>query len=159
MRILTALLGFAALPAAAHVTVQPPEVPAQSYARIAFAVPHGCAGQPTTAIEVTLPEDVPSARPMPKPGWETAIETRPLARPVPTAHGLVREAPATIAWRGGPLSDAYYEEFVMMIRTPDRSGEVLRFAVAKICTGGIRHDWSGEAGSRQPAATLRLVPW
>lgn len=103
MRLFLSLLGFAALPAAAHVTVQPAEAPNRSYARIAFAVPHGCAGQPTTTIEVALPKEVASARPMPKPGWEIAIETRPLTRPVPTAHGLVREAPATNSWRGGPL--------------------------------------------------------
>ncbi|MCW8087120.1 YcnI family copper-binding membrane protein [Sabulicella glaciei] len=158
MRLILALLGFAALPAAAHVTVQPAEAPTQSYARIAFAVPHGCAGQPTTAIEVTLPEGVASARPMPKLGWEIAIETRALARPVPTGHGLVREAPATISWRGSPLPDDHYEEFVMTIRTPDLAGQALRFAVAQICAGGGRQDWSGEAGSPHPAPALQLVP-
>lgn len=150
-------LALLALPAAAHVTVQPAEAPANSYARIAFTVPHGCAGAATTAIEVTLPEGVASARPMPKPGWTLATEARPLARPVAGPHGLIREAPASIAWRGGPLPDAHYEEFVMQIRTPDRPGETLRFPIAQLCEGGARHDWTGEAGSRQPAATLALV--
>ncbi len=119
-------------------------------------MPHGCAGAATLAIEVTLPEGVAAARPMPKPGWEITTDIRPLARPMPGPHGLVREAPAAIAWRGGRLPDAHYEEFVMLVRTPDRAGEVLRFAVSQLCEGGARADWSGEAGSRQPAATLAL---
>ncbi len=155
LRQTLALLLLAA-PAAAHVTLQPPEAPANAFARITFAVPHGCAGAATVAIEVTLPEGVSAARPMPKPGWEIATELRPLARPVAGPHGLIREAPASIAWRGGPLPDAHYEEFVMLVRTPDRPGETLRFAVAQLCEGGARADWSGEAGSRLPAATLVL---
>lgn len=156
LRQTLALLLLAA-PAAAHVTIQPAEAPANAFARIAFAVQHGCAGAATTAIEVTLPDDVAGARPMPKPGWELATEVRTLARPLAGPHGLIREAPASVAWRGGRLADAHYEEFVMLVRTPDRPGETLRFAVAQLCEGGARHDWAGEAGSRQPAATLRLV--
>lgn len=151
-----ALLLLAA-PAAAHVTIQPAEAPANGFARLAFAVPHGCAGAATSAIEVTLPEEVAAARPMPKPGWEVVTELRPLARPVAGPHGLIREAPASVAWRGGRLADAHYEEFVMLVRTPDRPGETLRFAVVQLCEGGARADWSGDAGSRQPAATLRLA--
>lgn len=157
MRRFALLLALATSPAAAHVTVLPPEAPANAFARIAFAVPHGCAGQATTAIEVTIPEGIGVVRPMPKPGWELSTTMRALERPVPTGHGLAREAPGFVAWRGGPLAAAHYDEFVVLIRTPDRPGDVLAFAVAQLCENGARHDWAGEAGARQPAATLRLL--
>lgn len=150
-----------AAPAAAHVVIDPPEVAAHSHARLAFRVGHGCGTAATIAIEVTLPEGVSMARPMPKPGWEIAIETRALARPVSSGHGLVREAPASIAWRGGPLPDAHYDEFVMMIRAPDQAGATLVFPVVQRCEGGAQHAWvevpePGQARPRSPAPTLRL---
>ncbi|UPY35212.1 YcnI family protein [Sediminicoccus sp. KRV36] len=159
-RILTLLLALAT-PAAAHVTIAPPEVPANSYARLAFRVGHGCAGAATIAIEVALPEGITMARPMPKPGWEIAIETRPLPRPVSGGHGLVREAPSGIAWRGGPLPDAHYEEFVLLIRAPDMAGATLSFPVMQRCEGGAQHAWielptAEQSRPRSPAATLRL---
>lgn len=155
--LLLALTG----PAAAHVTIAPAEVEANSHSRIAFRVGHGCAGAATTAIEVALPEGVSMARPMPKPGWEIAIETRALARPVASAHGLTREAPSSIAWRGGPLPDAHYEEFVLLIRTPDTAGATLIFPVIQRCEGGAQHAWTELPTAevprpRSPAATLRL---
>lgn len=150
MKRLLALLLVAAAPAAAHVVIEPAEVPANSYARIAFRVGHGCAGAATNAVEVTLPEGVTSARPMPKPGWIIVIEMRALPRPVSGGHGLVREAPASITWRGGPLPDAYYEEFVLMIRAPDTAGATLAFPVMQHCEGGAQHAWTEIADAAQP---------
>ena len=153
-------LALLAMPAAAHVTIAPAEAPAASYVRIAFQVPHGCAGAATTAIEVTLPEGVVIARPMPRPGWTIAIEMRVIERPIATEDGLVREAPAAIAWSGGALPDAHFEEFVMMIRTPNRTGSSLAFPVMQRCEGGAIHAWAeladGGTRLRNPAPTLRL---
>lgn len=150
-----------ATPAKAHVVIEPAEVAAHSYARLAFRVGHGCGTAATIAIEVALPEGVSMARPMPKPGWDIAIERRPLARPVSSGHGLVREAPASIAWRGGPLPDAHYDEFIMMIRAPDQPGTTLVFPVVQRCEGGAQHAWvelaePGQPRPRSPAPTLRL---
>ena len=81
MRIPTAILAagaFCALPAAAHVTLDPTAAPAGSYVRAAFRVPHGCAGAATTRITLDLPEGIYSAKPMPKPGWRLTIERRRL---------------------------------------------------------------------------------
>jgi len=163
MKRILALLLATATPAAAHVTIDLAEVPANGVSRIALRVPHGCAGAATNAIEVALPEGIAMARPMPKPGWEIAIEMRPLERPLATAHGLVREAPGAIAWRGGPLPDAHYEEFVLLIRTPDRPGAMLAFPVMQRCEGGASHAWTelaepGQPRPRSPAPLLRLAP-
>jgi len=161
MKRFIALMLALATPAAAHVVIEPPEVAANSYARLAFRVGHGCGAASTIAVEVALPEGVAMARPMPKPGWEIAIETRALARPVSSGHGLVREAPASIAWRGGPLPDAHYDEFVMMIRAPDTAGTTLVFPVVQRCESGAQHAWVELADAanprpRSPAPLLRL---
>ncbi|MBY0338195.1 MAG: YcnI family protein [Acetobacteraceae bacterium] len=166
IRSLPALLAAALLaapPALAHVTLDPAEAAANASVRVAFRVPHGCAGAATTAIEVTLPEGVTMARPMPKPGWTLEVDIRPLARPFPGPHGLIRESPAAVAWRGGPLADAHYDEFVMILRTPDRPAETLHFPVMQRCEGGASHAWTEVADAanprpRSPAATLRLAP-
>lgn len=137
MKKLLALMLAAATPAAAHVTLDPTEAQPGSYTRLAFRVGHGCSGGvATTAIEVALPEGMTVARPMPKPGWEIAIE--PSASPG-----------ASIAWRGGLLPDAYYDEFVMMVRTPDRGGEALAFPVTQRC-GDTVATWTGLASAAEP---------
>lgn len=161
MTLAAALLLALAAPAAAHVSIDPPQAGPNATQRVALRVPHGCAGQPTTAIEVTLPAGITTARPMPKSGWELAIEMRALDRPVAGGHGLVREAPSRITWAGGNLPDRHYEEFVMLIRTPDLPGETLAFPVAQLCAGGARHDWvelptAETPRPRSPAAMLRL---
>jgi len=144
MKKLFALLLAAASPAAAHVTVDPPEAQAASYTRLAFRVGHGCGGAATTAIEVALPPGLTVARPMPKPGWEIAIE------------------PGTsVAWRGGPLPDAWYDEFVMLVRTPDGGGEALAFPVTQRCGEEVAA-WTqlaaaGEPRPRFPAPMLMLA--
>jgi copper(I)-binding protein len=144
MKKLLALLLATATPAAAHVTMEPTEALPASYTRLAFRVGHGCGGAATTAIEVGLPAGMTIARPMPKPGWEIAIEPS-----------------ASIAWRGGPLPDAYYDEFVMMVRTPDRGGEAVAFPVTQRC-GETVAAWTqlavaGEPRPRFPAPMLQLA--
>lgn len=144
MNKLLALLLATASPAMAHVTIDPAEAAPASYTRIAFRVGHGCGGAATTAIEVALPEGTTAARPMAKPGWEIAVE------------------PGTsVAWRGGPLADDRYDEFVMLVRTPARAGEAVAFPVTQRC-GETVAAWTqvaaeGEARPRFPAPLLRLT--
>jgi periplasmic copper chaperone A len=118
-----------AAPAAAHVTLDPPQAQAGATLRAAFRVPHGCAGGAATEqLVVTLPEGIVQARPMPKAGWAISVVQAPLEAPVDNGHGGVHtHRVAEIAWTGGPLPDAHYEEFVVLLRLPpaDRAGEAL----------------------------------
>ncbi|WP_421990170.1 copper chaperone PCu(A)C [Roseococcus sp.] len=143
-KLLAVLLAATATPAAAHVVLSPTQAQPASYTRLALGVGHGCGGAATTAIEVALPPGMTVARPMPKPGWEIAIEPG-----------------ASIAWRGGSLPDAHYDEFVMMVRTPDRGGEALAFPVTQRC-GETVAAWTqlaveGEPRPRFPAPMLQLA--
>lgn len=165
-RILPLFALLAAVPAAAHVTVEPTTAQANAYTRVAFRVPHGCGTQATTRLTVTLPEGTVQARPMPKAGWRITITRRALETPVSDGHGgQITEGIAQISWEGGPLPNEYYDEFVVMLRTPDRAGETLHLPAVQTCEGGGTAAWTEipAAGRRVtdyrfPAPTLRLAP-
>lgn len=58
-------------PAAAHVTVSSDTTEPGEYALLAFSVPHGCAGSPTTEVEIELPiEGIGPVTPSVNPAWE-----------------------------------------------------------------------------------------
>jgi uncharacterized protein YcnI len=156
-----AAAALAAAPAAAHVTLEVGQAPANSTYRATFRVPHGCDGAAMTRLTVRLPEGVTQARPMPKAGWTIRITPRGEA---PSGHGAVADA-AEITWEGGPLPDAHYDEFVIRLRLPDRPGELLYIPVVQDCEGGRTSAWVEipEAGRRvsdyrYPAPAIRLTP-
>jgi uncharacterized protein YcnI len=122
----------------AHITVAPATAPAGAYQTLVFKVGHGCTGSATTGITVQLPEGV-TAKPMPKAGW------------------TITTAPREIAWRGGPLPDAYYDEFTLQAKLPDAAGRLV-FKVGQQCEKG-RVDWADvDPASKTPAPVLEVVP-
>lgn len=149
--------------ACAHITLASPQAEAGSYYTAVLRVGHGCDGAAITEIIVTLPPGVQGAKPMPKPGWRIDIERAPLAVPV-TSHGrTVTEDVSRVRWTGGPLPDAYYDEFVLRVRLPDTPGR-LYWPVTQVCEQG-RIDWvevpDAAAGAVQltyPAPMLELRP-
>ena len=85
--LLAATLGAAALsatPARAHVELETDQAPAGSSYKAVLMVPHGCAGSPTVALRVQIPDGVVGAKPMPKPGWTVTTVVGKLANPVGT---------------------------------------------------------------------------
>lgn len=164
-KTLLALLAAAApaLPAAAHVTMDPAQAAPHAYVRAALRVPHGCGTAATTRLTVRLPEGVTAARPMPKPGWTLVLAPREDAGTA-SGHGAAPELSA-ITWEGGRLPNEHYDEFVLRFRAPDQPNTILWFAVRQECEGGAVTDWAeipaeGRRISdyRHPAASLRLVP-
>jgi uncharacterized protein YcnI len=153
----------AASPAAAHVTLEVQQAPANSTYRAVFRLPHGCDGAATTRVTVRLPEGVTEARPMPKAGW--TLRTVPRAdAPAPAAHGAVPPL-AEVIWEGGRLEDAHYDEFVIRLRLPDRPGELLYIPVVQDCPEDRQAAWveipqPGRRVSdyRMPAPAVRLLP-
>jgi uncharacterized protein YcnI len=152
---------LAAGPAAAHVTLEVQQAPANSTYRAVFRIPHGCDGAAMTRFTVRLPEAVTEARPMPKAGW--TLRTTPRGD-APAGHGTAAPL-AEIAWEGGPLPDAHYDEFIIRLRLPDRPGELLYIPVVQDCEGGRTAAWVEipEPGMRvtqyrYPAPALRLTP-
>lgn len=160
-----AVLAVSALatPASAHVTVQPAEAPADSYAQLTFTVPHGCNGSATKALRVKLPDGILSAKPQMKPGWQVEIKTRKLDAAVAGPHGkTVGEVVDEVDWRGGPLPDNLYDTFGLVVRLPDKSGQVLYFPAVQECEQGVERWIEIPTSSRSadklhaPAPAVRL---
>ena len=165
---LAVLAGLAAVPAAAHVTLDLAEAPADSYVRVAIRVPHGCSGAATTAIRLQVPPGLRGVKPAPKPGWTLAIVPGE-AGAAPAAPGAAAgdhgEGPTVkeVAWRGGPLPDGQFDEFLLLFRTPAAPGETLWFPFVQECEGGAVARWierpqPGQPRPARPAWALRLVP-
>jgi len=156
-----ALSLLAAGPAAAHVTLETQQAPANAIYRATFRIPHGCDGAAMTRFIVRLPESVTEARPMPKPGWTLRTVARGEAA---SGHGSVPPL-SEIIWEGGRLEDAQYDEFVVRLRLPDRPGELFYIPVIQECEGGKTAAWIEipEPGVRitqyrYPAPAVRLAP-
>jgi periplasmic copper chaperone A len=143
-----ALTGAAALalvagPAAAHVTVSPPEAPAGGYTKLDVRVPHGCDGAATEVVRVQIPEGITSVTPQVVTGWEIEIEMEELDEPMDAGHGeQITERPAEVVWTGGPLEDEYLEEFGLSVRMPEGDeGEIVYFPAVQECEGGEEAAW------------------
>jgi uncharacterized protein YcnI len=61
-----------------------------------------------------------------------------------------------ITWRGGPLPDAWYDEFVIQVKLPDAPGRYA-FKVLQACEQG-RNEWVEAAGQggKFPAPVLEV---
>ena len=157
-----AMAGSAA-PGSAHVTLQPAEAAADSYAHLTFTVPHGCDGSATKALRVKLPDGILSAKPQMKPGWHVEIKTRKLDAPAQGPHGKsVTEVIDEVEWRGGPLPDSLFDTFGLIVRLPDKAGQTLYFPTVQECEQGVGR-WieipatgQGADKPRAPAPAVRL---
>ena len=155
------------VPAFAHVTLDTREAPALGYVRLAIRVPHGCDGAATIAIRMQVPEGVTAVKAQPKAGWTLSLVADEgsgvgaKAGPGHDASPAVKE----VAWRGGPLPDAYYEEFLIRVRLPDGPGQTVWFPFVQECEGGKVTRWIEKPGAgqgyddlRAPAFPVKLVP-
>ena len=63
--VTTAAFLALALPATAHVGLEPAEVPAETGTTLSFRIGHGCEGDPTTGVAIQIPAGVASVKPFP----------------------------------------------------------------------------------------------
>ncbi len=140
-------LGLLAGAAQAHVVVLPATAEPGGEQVLRFVVVHGCQGQPTTALRVDLPPEIPAVKPQPKAGWSMTIE--------PSAG----RAPRAVTWRG-ELLPHQPNEFEIQARLPARSGP-LAFAAVQTCGAvSVRWDQPVVAGAAKPehaAPTVMLA--
>lgn len=147
--------------AQAHVTLEQASAPAGTYQKLIFHVGHGCEGAATTGISVLLPESVIGAKPMPKAGWKISTVEGKLSVPIESHGKAVTSAVREIVWKGGPLPDAWYDEFVMQVKLPEQPGK-LYFKVVQQCgkTGVAWDEMPGETAVKlkAPAPVLDVLP-
>jgi uncharacterized protein YcnI len=153
----------------AHITLETQQAPVGASYKAVMRVPHGCEGTATTAIRVRLPDGVIGVKPMPKAGWQLNTITSKYAKPYTLRGAKITEGVTEIAWSGGKLADAHYDEFVFMGALAEElePGKTIYFPVVQECEKGV-HRWieipkDGEHGghgddSAEPAPGLKLLP-
>lgn len=166
-RWLLAMAAWLTTAAGAHVVLDYQAAPAGSSYRATFKVGHGCGESATRQIVVEIPAGVRSAHPMPKAGWQLAVEHGPLAQPEASPARTVSTDVVRVTWtarsREDMLASAHYDEFVLQARLPAQAG-ALYWPVRQVCESG-QADWTevprpGQKLSdlKAPAALLEVLP-
>lgn len=158
------LAAIAGLSASAHVVFNEDEASAGSFHTAQLRVMHGCDGQPTDTVRITIPDGVTRVTPRVVPGWTVSVETRKLETPI-VLHGFeVDEVVDTLVWTGGSFPDFSYEQFEFRAMMPDEPGRRLDFAVRQSCSD-LNLDWDDIAAEDknpwtldEPAPFIRLLP-
>ena len=128
-----------------------------------FRVPNEEDSSKTTKVEVFFPTDHPIAgvSAEAKPGWDVAIETTKLSKPIHTDDGEISDVVSKVTWSGGSISAGEFDEFSVVAGTlPDETSS-LTFKVIQTYAGGDVVRWidvaSGSAQPDHPAPSLTLV--
>ena len=151
--------------ALAHVTLEVKQAAAGSSYKAVLRVPHGCAGASTVRLTVKVPEGFIGVKPMPHAGWTVEVVKGKYAKPHDFYGSKLDEGATEITWKGGPLPDAYYDEFVMAgMIAPDVEPGTMYFLAVQECDKGVNR-WIEipEAGKgledyEFPAASLKILP-
>lgn len=160
----TLALLAAPLPALAHATLEVASAPANSTFKAVLRVPHGCDGEATHTVRITMPEGFIAVKPMPKAGWDLATRTGDYAESYELWGDTVSSGVTEVTWSGGDLPDAFYDEFVFQGRVADLPpGTVLPFKAVQTCANG-EVAWTDIAADGQdphelahPAPALRVA--
>ncbi|MBW8639953.1 DUF1775 domain-containing protein [Hoeflea sp. WL0058] len=121
----------------AHATLEQGQASINSYYKAVMRIPHGCDGQATLKVRITVPEGMVSAKPMPKPGWELETVKGDYENTY-TLHGReITSGVKEIVWTG-QLEDDHYDEFVFQARLADTLpvGETVYIPTVQECMKG-----------------------
>ncbi|MDD2857504.1 MAG: DUF1775 domain-containing protein [Candidatus Nanopelagicales bacterium] len=130
--LLVAGVVIASTPASAHMGIDSfgQTFTAGKGATVYFRPGHGCKGDATNAITVTLPDGVTGAKAQQKLGWTT------------TRQG------STITWSGNALPDSQFDDFGIRLTFPALpagvKSQVLYFKAVQTCDAEIKVAVSGK---------------
>ncbi|MEU6285124.1 YcnI family protein [Streptomyces sp. NPDC047028] len=162
----TAVLALA-VPASAHVTVQPEGAAAKGgYTVVDFKVPNERDNASTVKLEVNLPADHPvaSVMPEPVPGWTAHITTSKLAKPL-TVHGKkIDEAVTKVTWTadGKGIQPGYFQKFPVSLGALPEDTDQLVFKALQTYSNKEVVRWievpqKGQDEPETPAPVLQLT--
>ncbi|OPG02373.1 YcnI family protein [Microbispora sp. GKU 823] len=154
-----------AVPALAHVTVNPGTAVQGSWTKIAFRVPNERDNASTTKVEVEFPTDHPlpfvSVRPV--PGWDVKLTRGKLPKPVVSDDGdKITESVLKITWSGGKIESGQFQEFEASVGPLPKNVDALEFPTAQTYSNGEVVKWADApkadgSEAEHPAPTLKLV--
>ncbi|MER6951307.1 YcnI family protein [Nonomuraea sp. NPDC000554] len=161
----TAVTVCLAVPALAHVTINPGSAEQGGFTKVAFRVPNERDDAATTKVEVAFPTDHPLAfvSVKPVPGWTVKVTEGKLPKPVKTEYGDLTEAVTKVVWSGGKINAGEFQEFEVSMGKLPSDTDQLTFPTKQTYSGGEVVDWADPAkadGSEpeHPAPVLKLTP-
>jgi uncharacterized protein YcnI len=125
--------------AAAHVTVNPSEAAADSFARFDLRVPNETEDADTVSVSIELPAGLEDVGFQPKPGWTRTVEG------------------TTVTWAGGTIAPGEFDEFGFSAHVPAEAGTVLEFPASQEYSNGETVRWIGAEDSEEPAPRVTLT--
>jgi uncharacterized protein YcnI len=154
-------------PAFAHVTVNPGQAVAGSFARVAFRVPNESDDASTTKLEVHLPENAPiaSVSTMPTAGWTVTTTKRKLDKPIDMHGSQVGEVVSVITWTASSADMAVkpgqFQEFALSLGPIPSDAKQLVFKALQTYSDGAVVRWIDEpkegAELEHPAPVLNVI--
>ena len=141
------------LAAQAHSTLETPQATIGGGYKGVMRVPHGCNGQATNVVRITIPEEIANVKPMPKAGWKLETKTGPYATPFNNHGKVMNEGVREITWSNGDLPDGHYDEFVFTgTIIPGAQAKTIYVPVVQACANGCAVLWAEVV-----AITLKLA--
>lgn len=102
----------------AHATLEQQSAAIGATYKGVMRIGHGCDGEATQSVTITIPEGVIAVKPMPKPGWTLETETSAHDQSYDYYGTPVTEEVTRITWTGS-LDDARYDEFIFRAMLTD----------------------------------------
>jgi uncharacterized protein len=156
-----------ALPAAAHVTIQPGTAAKGGFATVAFQVPNESDTASTVKLEVQFPPDepIPFVSVEAVAGWTPEIKKKTLDPPIESHGEQITEAVESITWTaasGGGIGPGEFQRFPVSMGTLPEDVDELVFPAIQTYDNGDVSEWiqdtpdTGEE-PESPAPVLTLT--
>jgi periplasmic copper chaperone A len=106
-----------AVPAAAHVTINPDTAEPGGYNAFNVRVPNEKTDADTTKVQLQLPADHPiaSVSVQPTPGWTIQVTKGTLPKPIKADGGEITQAVTQITWSGGKITPGQFQQFAISL--------------------------------------------
>ena len=111
--VITATVIALAVPAFAHVTINPSTAEPGGYGAFSVRVPNEEPDADTTKVQLYLPTDHPiaSVSVQPLPGWTATVTKGRLPKPIKTDDGELTQGVTAITWSGGKIEPGQFQQF------------------------------------------------
>lgn len=146
--------------AAAHVTLQPKEAPADSFVRLDVRVPNERDNASTKKVRVQFPPGVLALSYEPVEGWQIAVKKRKLDQPAELHGEPVNEEIDEVSFsakKGAAVRPGQFRDFGLSLRTPAKPNTTLTFKALQTYSGGEVVRWIGPPKSEEPAPQVQLI--
>ncbi|NLY63617.1 MAG: YcnI family protein [Alcaligenaceae bacterium] len=132
----------------AHVSfVSPSGLQANKSFKAVFSISHGCEGEPTRSITLTVPEGVIAVKPRPDSRWKISRSNGDYAQSYQRYGKEVKSGVKTLTWEG-KLEDDEYDEFTFhaYLTSDFKGGDKVYFPVVQTCANNSQLNWTDTSG-------------